>query len=520
MNLLTHTKGQWAGQPFSLRPWQEHQIIRPLFGTLRPDGSRQYRTVYTEISRKCGKTALAAAIALYMLLGDREEGAEVYSAAVDLEQASLAFHVAAQMVRNDPELARAVEVIPSRKRIVHHPTGSFYRAIPADAASAHGYNASAVIYDELHAAPNRDLYDVLTTSMGARRQPLTFIITTAGFDRQSICWELHSYAERVRDGAVDDPTFLPILFGAPPEADWMDETVWYAANPALGDFRSLEEMRVTARQAKEVPARQNTFRRLYLCQWTEAETRWIDLDAWDASAGPPVDPEALVGRPCFAGLDLSTTEDLSALVLLFPQQREDGDDGASPAGEDAPVTAYDVLPFIWCPADGVEKRSRRDRAPYDQWAREGWLTVTDGNVVDYSVIRETIRELADRYRIVEIGFDRWNSSHLITQLQEDGATCTPVGQGFQSLAGPSKEFERLVLGRRFRHGGHPILRWMMSNVTVRTDPAGNIKPDKGKSRERIDGVVAAIVALSRAMAPQGAPAVSRYYETHAPIWIA
>src|SRR5262245_50949302 len=226
---LTHVKGEWAGQKFALRPWQK-KILQQLFGTLTPDGRRQYRTCYLEIPRKNGKTELAAAVALYMLLGDAEEGAEVYSAAVDLDQASLAFQVAAQMIRNDPHLSQMVELIPSRKRIVHHPSGSFYRAIPGDAPSAHGYNASALIYDELHAAPNRDLYDVLMTSMGARRQPLAFIITTAGFDRHSICWELHEYAEKVRDGIITDPTFLPILYGAPQDADWQDETIWRAAN--------------------------------------------------------------------------------------------------------------------------------------------------------------------------------------------------------------------------------------------------------------------------------------------------
>ena len=278
---------------------------------------------------------MAAAIALYMLLSDGEKGAEVYSAAVDRDQASLVFHAAEQMVRNDPELSAMLEIIPSQRRMLHHAPGGvgIYRAIPADAPHAHGFNASAIIYDELHAAPNRELWDVLTTSIGARRQPLIFVITTAGFDRQSICWELHEFAEKVRDGVITDPTFLPVLYGAPDDADWLDERVWHAANPALGDFRELDEMRTAAFQAREVPARQNSFRRLYLCQWTESETRWLDPDAWAACGTEAIDLEALRGRRCYVGLDLSSTSDLTACVAVF--RDEDG--------------GYTVVPHFWLP---------------------------------------------------------------------------------------------------------------------------------------------------------------------------
>lgn len=481
INNLTHTNGDWAGQPFRLRPWQE-RIIRPLFGTLTPEGIRQYRTCYVEIPRKNGKTELAAAIALYLLLGDGEAGAEVYGAAVDLEQASLAYHVASQMVRNDAELLQRVEIIPSRRRIVHHASGSFYRAIPADAPSSHGYNASGMIYDELHAAPNRELWDVLTTSMGSRRQPLTFVITTAGWDRHSICWELHQYAEKVRDGVIQDPTFLPVLYGAPSEADWLDESVWRRANPALGDFRSLEEMRAASKQAQEMPGRQSAFRRLYLGQWTDAERPWLDLDRWD-SGNLQVDPDALRGRSCYGGLDLSTTTDLTAFVLLFPRE------GAA--------RGYDVLPFFWVPAEKLRERTRRDRVPYELWAREGFLEATEGNVVDYDHIRQRIRTLAEQYRIHEIAYDRWNASQLVTQLQEDGATMVPMGQGFASMTAPTKELEKVILGEQLRHGGHPVLRWCAANTVVEEDAAGNLKPSKRKSTDRIDGIVALIMALDR-----------------------
>lgn len=494
INNLTHTKGQWAGQPFRLRRWQE-DLIRRLFGTLQPDGLRQYRTAYVEIPRKNGKTELAAAIALYLLMGDGEMAPEVYGAAVDLEQASLAYSVAAQMIRNDPELLQRVEVIPSRKRIVHYVSGGFYRAIPADAPSAHGYNTSGLVYDELHAAPDRELWDVLTTSQGARRQPLNFVITTAGYDKHSICWELHAYAEKVRDGLIDDPTFLPVIYGAPAEADWLDERVWHAVNPALGDFRSLEEMRIMARQAREIPARQNTFRRLYLNQWTESETRWLDGAAWAACAGPvpwTALPEALAGRRVWIGLDLSSTTDLTAALIV------------APAGD-----ALDVAAHFWLPENRLRQRVDRDRVPYDVWVRAGALTLTPGDVVDYAHIRAWVAAQASRYAVEEVAFDPWNATGLITQLQDDGATCVEVRQGFASLSAPAKELEKLVTARQLRHGGHPVLAWCAANVVVRQDPAGNLKPDKAKSTERIDGVIALVTALARVLqTSSGAPRVS------------
>jgi phage terminase large subunit-like protein len=280
LNKLTHTKGPFAGQPFNLRPWQV-KIIRKLF-TTQKDGRRQYRTCLLMLPRKNGKSELCAALAIYFLLFDGEIGAEVYSAAADKDQAALVFNVAAQMIRNDAELLAQCEIIDSQKRIVHRRSGSFYRAISAEAYSKHGFNASVVIYDELHAAQTRELWDVLSTSQGARSQPLMMAITTAGYDRHSILWELYAHARKVAEHPALDPTFLPILFEAPSDADWTDEKVWRKANPALGDFRSFEEMRIACDRAQEIPAQENTFRRLYLNQWTEQAARWIALTAWDA----------------------------------------------------------------------------------------------------------------------------------------------------------------------------------------------------------------------------------------------
>lgn len=474
---LTHT-GDYAGKPFALRPWQA-DIIRRLFHT-GPDGLRVYRSCLLMLPRKNGKTELCAAIAIYCLLFDAKQG-EIYLAAADREQASKVFQAMVAMIRADRELDALLEIIESRKRIVYRKTASFCQAISAEAYSKHGFNASVVIYDELHCAPNRDLYDVLVTSQGGRVQPLMIAISTAGFDRHSVLWELYSHAKNVLADPSLDPTFLPILYEAPIDADWTDEAVWAAANPALGDFRSLEDMRILAQRAKAIPAQQNTFRRLYLNQWTEQDERWLDLATWDQCGGA-VDPEALQGRECYAGLDLASTRDVTAFVLVFPD--EDG--------------TYDVLPFFWVPQDTLSDRVRRDRVPYDTWLAAGDLRVTEGNVCDYDAIRDAIRDLSERYDIREIAYDRWGATQLVTQLQADGATCVPLGQGFASLSAPTKELDKLIASTAIRHGGQPVLRWMAGNVAIEQDAAGNVKPSKKKSSEKIDGVVALIMALDRA----------------------
>lgn len=484
INNLTHTKGKWARTPFNLRPWQENRIIRPLFGTIDPaTGLRQYRTCFVEVPRKNGKSEIAAGVALYCLMGDGEEGAEVYSAAADRDQAALVFNVAAQMVRNDPYLDGRLKIIDSQKRIVDHKTGSFYRAISADAHTKHGFNASAVIYDEIHAAPNRDLWDVLTTSMGAREQPITMAITTAGFDKQSICWELHDYGEKLLEGKLQDPTFLPVIYSAPMDADWTDEQVWRDANPALGDFRGIEEMRMMFKRAKEIPAQQNTFRRLYLNQWTESETRWLDGDTWKKNERKLPD---LTGRRCFASLDLASIKDVACFGMLFPKTPEEGE-------------GFWFIGYYFIPSDNIKARVDRDRVRYDLWRDQGHLITTPGNVIDYNKIREKIDECASKYHILEIAYDRWNAQQLVNDLAEDGANMVAFGQGFSSMAAPCREMEKLLISQQFNHDGNPVLEWMSANVVVDTDAAGNMKPDKKKSTEKIDGIVTALMCLGRAL---------------------
>ena len=477
INNLTHT-GDFSGQPFTLRPWQA-RIIRQLFKT-RADGLRQYRTALLMFPRKNGKTELAAAIAIYCLLFDGQQGGEIYLAAADREQAGKVYHAMVTMLRNDAELAAHVEIIESQKRIVHRKSDSFCKAISAEAYSKHGFNASAVIYDELHVAPDRELWDVLATSQGARLQPLLIAISTAGYDRQSILWELYAHAKRVREHPGLDPTFLPIIYEAPIDAEWTDEKVWKQANPALGDFRSLEDMRILAARAKEIPAQENTFRRLYLNQWTEQAARWIPMTAWDACQ-QPIDVAALRGRRCYVGMDLSSTQDLTALVAVFPS-----DEG------------FDVLPQFFVPADKIRERATRDHVPYDEWARRGVLTATPGNVVDYEAVRAVLHDWAERYELRSIAFDPWNATDLTNRLfNQDGLPCVKMRQGFASLSAPTKALEKAILSRALRHDGHPVLRWNISNVAVEQDAAGNLKLSKKVSTERIDGAAALVMAVDR-----------------------
>lgn len=488
---LKHTKGKWAGVPFTLLPWQRDEIIRPLFGTLRPDGTRQYRTCYCEIPKKNGKSELAAGVALKLLFADKEPGAEIYSAAADRDQASIVFNVAAQMVRQNSALMDRCKIIDSQKRIVVHKTASFYRVLSSDAFTKHGFNVHGVIFDELHAQPNRELWDVLTLGAGdARTQPLIFAITTAGYDRNSICWEQHEYALKVLKGIIEDPTFLPVIYAAEETDDWEDEAVWRKANPSLGHILDIERIREAYHKAKETPALQNAFRRLRLNQWTQQETRWVDISAWDATAGSVV-PENLVGRRCYAGLDLASTTDIAALVLVFPE-----DDGS-----------FAVLARFWIPEENMRERVKRDRVPYDVWVRQGLIHATPGNVIDYGAIKHTIKALATEFEIEEIAFDRWGAVQISQDLDAEGFTMVPFGQGFASMSGPTKELLNLVLSKKLRHGGHPVLRWMADNMVVKQDPAGNVKPDKAKSTQKIDGMVALIMALDRAMRHQNVGSV-------------
>ena len=486
---LRQSKGQWAGVTLSLLDWQR-QMIETVYGTLRDDGQRRYRTAYVEVPRKNGKSSLAAALALYHLVADNEAGAEVYLGAVDRDQASIVFGIAADMVRQHSALSKRLQIVPSTRRIVDAKSSSVLRVIASDAAGSHGFNASCVIADEVHAWPSRELWDVLQTSMGARRQPLMIGITTAGFESNTLGGQLHEYAERVRDGVVDDASFLPIMYGAEPDEPWDDPVVWRKANPSLGVTITEEYLASECARAKAVPAYESAFRRLHLCQWVNQETRYLPMEAWsDCGGGVTVaDLEAeLEGEVCYGGLDLSATTDMTALVLVFP--RGDGH--------------YDVVPRFWLPSDDLKRRCERDRVPYDVWARQGLLTLTSGNVVDYAHVRAEVNALARRYVLGGVSYDRWAATQLVQELMADGIDMAPMSQGMASMAAPTSALLSLTLGRKLRHAMHPILRWQADNLVVISDAAGNVRPAKHKARQRIDGVVALIMGIDRASRAAG-----------------
>lgn len=418
---LRHTKGEFHGKPFKLLPWQE-KIIRDVFGTVRDDDPtmRQYTTAYIEIPKKQGKSELGAAIALNMLANDDEWKAEVYSCASDRQQAAIVFDVAVDMVKQSPALSKRIKIIPSMKRMVYQPTGSIYQVLSSEVATKHGLNVSACIFDELHTQPTRALYDVMTQGSGdARRQPLWFFLTTAGTDRNSICWEVHQKALDVLEGRKVDPRFYPVIFGLPDDADWTSEANWYKANPSLGHTITIDKVHDAFHKAQETPADENQFRQLRLNQWVKQSVRWMPMDKWDECGGV-VDPYQLEGRACYAGLDLSSTSDLTALVLVFP-----------PSDEDEP---YTVMPFFWLPEETLSLRVRRDHVPYDQWAKRGFIHTTEGNVVHYGYIEQFICQLGERYNIREIAHDRWNATMMVQTLEDDGFTMVPFGQGFKDTA--------------------------------------------------------------------------------------
>ena len=464
--------------------WQE-QIIRDLFGILKPNGYRQFNTAYVEIPKKMGKSELAAAIALLLCCGDGEQRAEVYGCAADRNQASIVFDVAADMVQLCPDLEKRVQIYKSNKKLVYLPTNSFYQVLSAEAYSKHGLNVHGVVFDELHAQPNRKLYDVMTKGSGdARMQPLYFLITTAGNNTESIGYEIHQKAKDILEGRKIDPTFYPVIYGAEEGDDWTDPKVWKKANPSLGITVGIDKVRDACESAKQNPAEENSFRQLRLNQWVKQSVRWMPMDKWDKCAFA-ADPSQLEGRVCYGGLDLSSTTDITAFVLVFPPEDEDD--------------KYIVLPYFWIPEENMQIRVNRDRVPYDLWERQGYLQTTEGNVIHYGFIEKFIEQLGERYNIREIAFDRWGAVQMVQNLEGMGFTVVPFGQGFKDMSPPTKELMKLVLEERIAHGGHPVLRWMMDNIYIRTDPAGNIKADKEKSTEKIDGAVATIMALDRAI---------------------
>jgi len=477
--ILRHWKGEWAGKPVTLEPWQQFATWSA-FGWKRTDGLRRFRTVYLEVARKNGKTTWAGGTGLFLMEADGEPGAEIYSAATKREQARISHRDATEMVRQSKPLQKTIQIYKDNLHSLA--TRSKFEPLGRDANSTDGLNIHGVIADEVHAWKDRDLWDKLETATGSRRQPLMLAITTAGYDRQSLCWQLHEYAEKVALGLIEDDSFFGLIYTLDKGDDWEDEGNWIKSNPNLGVSKKWDDIRRKAARAKEMPAALNAFLRLELNLWTQAESRWIDPVKWQACGDREL--PSLVGRVCYGGLDLSKTLDLTSIVWVFP-----------PAKEGEP---WWVLPRFWVPEDNVTERVKRDRVPYDVWIRQGLIEPTPGNVVDYDFIEYQIREDAKRFKIKEIAFDPWNATSVSNHLIDDGLNLVEFRQGFITFNPAMKALEVAIQQRLIAHGGNPVLAWMADNLVVRMDPAGNMKPDKEKSTEKIDGIVALIMAYHRA----------------------
>ena len=475
-DFLRHSTGEFAGKRFVLSEWQQ-AYLWVLFGwKKRETGYRRFRTSYLEISRKNGKSTLSAGVALYLLECDGEQGAQVYSAATKRDQAKLVHGEAVRMVRASKALSRRITL--RADNMFDLKTNSKFEPLSSDYNSLDGLNIHGAIIDELHAHKTRDLWDVLETATGARRQPMLFAITTAGVSRESICREQHDYTEKVLEGSVRDDSYCGVIFTLDEGDDYADESVWQKSNPNLGVSVKSDDLQRKLKKAQEMPAALNAFLRLHMNVWTQAEERWINPDKWGMCGGrTPI--EELRDEPCYAGLDLSTVNDLTALVLKFPR-------------------TGDVLSWFWIPEDNMTVRERRDRVPFSSWVRRGYVEATPGNVVDYDYIKERLRKIASEFRgLKEIGYDPYMATQIAIQLEEEGFKVVPVRQGWVTLSPALKELEREYLSGELKHGDNPVLRWMASNLVVKKDVADNYLPDKAHSIDRIDGIVALCIAISR-----------------------
>ncbi|WP_020187100.1 terminase TerL endonuclease subunit [Methylopila sp. 73B] len=492
LRALRHPKSRAPGRAFALDPWQE-RIVRRVYGPRHEDGSRVVKTVVLLLPRGNRKTSIAAALALLHAIGpERVPGGEVISAAADRKQARLAFTEACGIIRSHDSTSRATRIVDSRNRLTHKRDASFLESISADAGTQHGRTPVFVLADELHAWPKRDLWDVLRSGLPKAPGSLLVVATTAGRGHENVAHDIVDYARKVARGDIDDPATLPILFEASADDDWRDEAVWRAVNPGLScspPYPDIEGLRQLAREAENRPGDREAFRQLHLNVWLDhSAAPFVEMAIYDRGATPITDADldqwARDRAPCWLGVDLSTNQDLTAVVAAF----RDGPDG------------YAVVPFFFCPRDSLRARAEQDRVPYVDWAREGFIEATPGNAVDYRRVEARIRELCDRFNVREIAFDPWRAGRMMTDLAEDGLPAVEMRQGAVSMVPAVKELERAVIAGRFRHGAHPVLRWNFANIAVKADHTGSILFDKEKSRERIDGAQAAAMAVGRAFA--------------------
>lgn len=482
---LRHSKGEFAGKPFLLEPWQRDDVVMPLFSWRRLDRTRRFRKAGVWIPKKNGKSAMASGFGLYGLLADGEAGAEIYCVAVDREQAGIVFNEAVRMKNASPGLSGRLRDLTTTKRIIYEAENAFLGALSGETASHEGLNAHMIICDELHAWPNRSLWDVLVYAGAARRQPLMISLSTAGYDVHTIGFEEYQHARAVLDGETDDTNFFAYVAEAHRDADWHDENVWHTSNPNWGVTIKADTFKSDHDEAARSLTKQNVFRRYRLNQWVEQAERWIDVNQWDACADD-FELADMEGRECYAGLDLSMTTDTTSLCLTFPPLVK---------GE-----ATKTLSWFWLPDENLKDREMRDRCPYWEWGQKGLITLIPGGAVDPKYIRSAINDLGKVVTILEVAYDPWGAAQLANELSgEDGFTMVEVRQGYQSMSEPSKSLERMVINKSLTHNGHPILRTHVRNTAVRMDSNANLMPCKKKSTQRIDGTVALIISLSRAL---------------------
>ncbi|RYE43619.1 MAG: terminase large subunit [Hyphomicrobiales bacterium] len=495
------TDDKWAGKPFVLQPWQRDKIFRPLFGTKRKaDGLRRYRRVVVWLPRKNGKTETAAAVSLIALIATGVMGGQVYSIAKDKDQARLVFDKAATMVAYSPKLAEVVE--PLKSALYVPQLNAKFEPLSGVPQGKHGRSSTCLIGDEVHEWPDDRLYTFMHQSSAAREEPIEFLISTAGV-QEGYGWELWQECQQILDGTKDDPETLIVIFAADPDDDWTSEETWRKANPNLGISVRLDYLQAECKKAQENPRLENDFKRYHLNMWTEQDVRWLSMDLWRKCSERQGDveywrelPELLRGRRAYGGLDLASRVDIAAFVVVVPPEK--------------PGDRLVLIPKFWVPEATVERRSRVDRVPYDQWVKMGAVTATPGKVIDYSFIQEDIFAAAAQYDLRMLGVDDWNAQQMVTSLEQQGVPITRIRQGFKSLSDPSKELERLVVGLLLEHGNHPVLTWMARNAGYDQDPAGNIKPSRAKSKEKIDGIAASVDGLAAMLGEQGDEGPSVY----------
>lgn len=478
---LTHTTGRWARKPFLLEPWQK-TLVRNTFGWVDEHGHRRVKEILLEVGRKNGKTFIASLYAWFMLCCDGEQGGQVILAANSREQAGLLFSVLEQQFHNSAPLQAKCKLLASRHRIIYPTTNSTISVISAEGSQAHGLSPSCVVYDEMHGARNRDLFDALHSGFGARQQPIFLTISTSGNDKQSIFHEVHEYGEKVKAGTITDPSFLPAIFTIPKEADIFDESNWPLANPNIGISPSLDFLRREAKKAQAIPAYENTFRQLYGCQWTEQKSRWLSVESWDKCC--QAYPEEINTTTGWLGLDLSSNNDVTAAAMSFMV----GD-------------TLHVVPHFFIPQETAEDHETNRKIPYSLWCKNpaNNLHIIPGKVIDYDYITDTVLGLCEKYFIAGVFYDRYRHSNVTTRLEQQAVEVIAHGQDFASMTSPCLELERLILTGKLNHGGNEILRHMAGAVEVRTDEGGRIRPVKPeyKSQQyKIDGIVGLLMSIS------------------------